>query len=469
VNRVRGIAGLGVAAGLAGALWLVGRPADPPARAADPVAPAAPPVAPAAAADRVVGAAGCSGIACHGNPVAGLVPDSPWGTEDRDLDRWRSSSTVWRCYDPHARAYALLSNELSQDIMKRLKAGQDATTDVRCLACHTNPRVAAVVKSPLHADGVGCEGCHGDAGRWLGPHAGWTPATNRPAAYRAVGMTALFDPAVRAETCAGCHVGSPAGPNTPLRDVTHELIAAGHPRLTFDYATYLRALPPHWAEKDRAAGRLRAPSELANHWLVGRAAGAAAAFDLLAARAASEGWPELAEFDCYACHHNLSAGGWPPRARNGRPGSLRWNDPPLLDALAGLSPVGPRIEPLHDRFRRPADGPGLAAEARVAADQWREVAADWARRPVGRRDLATALAGVRPGRWDDACHLYYAAAALDRSADPGHRQPPDPTLAALRPLLRLPRTTAGARYDSPKGFDPARAGGLFAEAFGRHR
>src|SRR5437870_3137050 len=93
-------------------------------------------------------------------------------------------------------------------------------------------------------------------------------------------MAHLSDPKVRAETCAGCHVGAPAGLGAPLRDMNHDLIAAGHPRLNFDYATYLRALPPHWAEKDRdvSPAALRPAGDEFPHWLVGRAATTAATY-----------------------------------------------------------------------------------------------------------------------------------------------------------------------------------------------
>ena len=64
-------------------------------------------------------------------------------------------------------------------------------------------------------------------------------------------MTDLNSVATRVMICAGCRVGSPEERGIPIRDVTHDLIAAGHPRLNFDYATYVRSLPPHWTEKDR--------------------------------------------------------------------------------------------------------------------------------------------------------------------------------------------------------------------------
>src|SRR5262245_59233144 len=98
--------------------WAAVRPEDPPTvprpdpliRKPDP----APTIAPA------VGASGCNGIACHGGPVRGLVPRSAWGTEPADCERWRSSATVWKAYDPHAHAFDVLGNDLSREIEAHL-------------------------------------------------------------------------------------------------------------------------------------------------------------------------------------------------------------------------------------------------------------------------------------------------------------------------------------------------------------
>ena len=111
--------------------------------------------------------------------------------------------------------------------------------------------------------------------------------------------------------------------------MNHDLIAAGHPRLNFDYGTYLRSLPPHWAERDRDVSppKLRPATDEFRHWLVGRAATTAASYRLLADRATRGPWPELAEFDCYACHHGLSGEKTKPFGH--RPGALVWNEPPL--------------------------------------------------------------------------------------------------------------------------------------------
>jgi hypothetical protein len=454
VNKVRATAGLGAATAMAVLGWAAVRP-DDPTNTSKPDALISKPV-PAPVAAMAVGASGCNGIACHGGPVAGLVPPSPWGTGPADLERWRSSATVWKAYDPHAHAFDVLGNELSRDIESRLaKPGEkplDARADVRCLACHANPTLATQPDHKLLADGVSCESCHGNAGDWIKDHAGWPAGPGHSAKYGS--MTYLSDPKVRAETCAGCHVGAPASGAAPVRDMNHDLIAAGHPRLNFDYATFLRALPPHWAEKDRDVSppALRSARDEFRHWIVGRAATTAASYRLLADRAKRGPWPELAEFDCYACHHGL---GGRDRALGHRAGALVWNEPPLAAALSGLD----WADDMRAAIRRPADPEAIQQHAGQSAEGWQTLAAMWRGGQYTPERVAKQLADFKPSRWDEACHLYYALVALDRAAG----RPPDPKLAEIRDALRLPRESDGARFNSPKDFGAVRL--PFAELF----
>jgi hypothetical protein len=383
-----------------------------------------------------VGSAGCSGVACHGRPVAGLVPLSAWGTEAVDLERWRSSATIWACYDPHRRSFDVLAGETARQIEVRLaESGDqplDARADIRCLACHVTPSLAGDPKNPMLAEGVGCEACHGDSRSWIGTHAGWISGPGHAA--KAAAMTALWDVKVRAETCAGCHVGAPADKGLPLRDVNHDVIAAGHPRLNFDYATYLRALPPHWVEKDReiAPPTLRPASDEFRHWLVGRAVAGATALRLRADRANRGPWPELAEFDCYACHHALTGVG-------AGPDRLVLNWPPFGDSF------------------------GIPNEEIPSAVAWDRLAERFRAEPIRIAEVAGKLAVVKPRRWDEACQLYYAVLAIDRAADPGRLKPHDPWLDELKRALRFPRISEGVKHNSPPDFTPD--GLPFAEFF----
>src|SRR5262249_55993054 len=71
------------------------------------------------------------------------------------------------------------------------------------------------------------------------------------AASASVGMYDTRNLVKRAEKCVSCHVGD------EIRNVDHELIAAGHPDLVFDFETYTAMMPPHWrtAPSDRVVGR----------------------------------------------------------------------------------------------------------------------------------------------------------------------------------------------------------------------
>ena len=154
--------------------------------------------------------------------------------------------------------------------------------------------------------------------------------------------------------------------------MNHDMIAAGHPRLHFDFAESLRRLPRHWPEKTPGTDR-----EVRN-WLVGRVVHAEAACRLLADRAERAGkgdpatpWPEFAEFNCASCHHEV-----PEAGRNGvqtlgtRPvGSPRWQAvwPVTHGALTGTEKLAPLIRVVQSRRPTP---PGAVLEpARTAAGE----------------------------------------------------------------------------------------------------
>src|SRR5262249_35148168 len=147
---------------------------------------------------------------------------------------------------------------------------KDGTTavakDRRCLACHVTPQsaydadkfdergVAKVVDEEWRF-GVGCEACHGRATLWREKHYQdkWKKNKVAVAEKEKLGFNDLSDRRKRALVCAGCHVGSPAddAKKLPLRDMNHDHVAAGHPRLTFEFVSFLANLPPHWHEKNR--------------------------------------------------------------------------------------------------------------------------------------------------------------------------------------------------------------------------
>ena len=264
-----------------------------------------------------LGVSSCDAIGCHRAP-------GETGVKGNEYSLWLK--------DPHARGVAVLSNPLSRD-MARILGIPKPDRDARCLSCHAGvvPDHNAVGPHFQWSDGVGCEACHGAAEAWLGPHTehswrrlGWEgdAATRK----MSLGMTHTKDLTVRAEVCVKCHVGD------TQRDVTHDLIAAGHPRLTFEFSSHLARLPRHWrlrASSNEAQPRDkdRYPDFEARAWEIGQLVTEKAALELLAHRTRKESptWPELAEFDCHSCHHSLqSQGAWKeyPRVSQG----LKWGD-----------------------------------------------------------------------------------------------------------------------------------------------
>lgn len=255
---------------------------------------AQPPTEPLAISDshQFVGVGSCTAAGCHG----GGKPDAIVGSE----------YNIWISRDPHAKAYSDLFSERSQRMVRLLAGNTDqriapAHEDRRCLACHSTIKAdaaeAALDEQELQfaADGVGCEACHGPASDWLGPH---TERRLSQQEREQLGMTDTDALRVRAQVCVACHVGGPG------RDVNHDLIAAGHPLLQFSMTAHWEALPKHWiGANDRA--RLGATFDAAL-WAFGQAATAEAALRQLERRAApGQPWPEFAELNCTACHHDL--------------------------------------------------------------------------------------------------------------------------------------------------------------------
>src|SRR5205809_4444042 len=207
-----------VAAALAVGVWsIVSRSSvgEGPSPAADPPPAASP-------GPQWQGVASCAATGCHG----GNGPRASKGSE----------YTTWVAYDPHARAHTVLSEERSRRMIEALRDPQalPAERNVLCIKCHVHPSAAAV-PAPARlrlVDGVACENCHGPAEKWRSPHARPDWKAKSKEEKIALGMQPLKDLLDRAKACVPCHVGSAAA------DVNHDLIAAGHPRLNFELASY---------------------------------------------------------------------------------------------------------------------------------------------------------------------------------------------------------------------------------------
>jgi len=261
----------------------------------------------------------CSTSNCHGSFTANSDADAIRGDE----------YFVW-LKDPHAKAYQTLFDARSKAIFERLAAADadlhplESQSDrferhqKTCLPCHMTNNQSLLSNQTLHhresqgAEGVSCGSCHRGDQEWLHGHYRSNLKLQRSDSD---GISATTE----VKRCVSCHIGGNGA------DVNHDLIAAGHPPLRFEYVWFKSRLPKHW-RPDRRSARLIAKDQRADHqtseatpnatqtWLIGQLVSAIAALELLESRAEAATqeatWPELAEFNCSACHHDLKGNSW---------------------------------------------------------------------------------------------------------------------------------------------------------------
>lgn len=328
--------------------------------------------------------------------------------------------------DKHPLAFQALLDPRGQAMAERLGyTGEHAATKIAaCVRCHATLPIGVASVADLDADqfetirtdGVTCVACHGMYEEWITEH----PRTGGPAPIRALtkkkaeaappkwaaldrrqkeydyGMTDLWDPVRRAETCASCHVGNVAEGKV----LTHVMYAAGHPPLpSFEAASFSDAQPRHWEylrEKLAVPGRaqrVQPPIDAAHHEqtelvLVSGLFTLREAMRLFAAEAVSGGsdplgphFPDFARYDCAACHHDLRPASWRQRrgypGPPGRPTAPEW---PLALVTLGFDapttdPAAQRLDELLKAFHdavaaRPFGDPTEAAAAARAVAEW---------------------------------------------------------------------------------------------------
>lgn len=292
---------------------------------------------------RWLGNASCATSTCHGGPI-------------RDRADWNSSQSIFEVYDPHARAALVLATPESRQMITLLDPATAQSPErfeqvmrTRCNGCHlpgqadgverdlrldalqlvmpSTGRTEQVSASPQVSqllEGVSCEACHGPASGWLQAHLSddWTIEN---------GMRENRNYIARLEGCVRCHVGSRREDGV-IRDVNHDLIAAGHPALRFEPWSALRRLPQHgnWQRSADGLPEIDGEAHL-RRFLVGRAVALRAAVRLTAERLDDATtnlprtvWPELAEYDCFACHHSLKITNLADRPSPGHPASNPW-------------------------------------------------------------------------------------------------------------------------------------------------
>ncbi|MEC5163989.1 MULTISPECIES: multiheme c-type cytochrome [unclassified Janthinobacterium] len=277
---------------------------------------------PNVAAHQSVGTVNCANSGCHGAVT-------PW-TDSHVL---QNEYTTWLRLDKHAKAYSVLLNQQSRKIAKNLGLKQPAHESQACLDCHAhNPAPKLAGERHVVAEGVGCEACHGPAEKWIASHvvAGATHADNVKN-----GMYPTNNPVEQAKLCLSCHFGD------ENRFVTHRVMAAGHPRISFELGTFATIAPAHYQIDDDWRKR-KGDYQGVKIWAIGQALASKQLLDALAdpQRGRDGLFPELVLFDCHACHHPMSEQKSSPRLSVG-PGKVHLNDSNLLMLRALVRVVDP--------------------------------------------------------------------------------------------------------------------------------
>ncbi|MCP3729941.1 cytochrome c family protein [Sphingomonas sp. MG17] len=243
------------------------------------------------AARRFEGVASCAGSTCHGR----MEGDGKVVRQD-ELRLWQEPSSRGGA---HSRAYAVLSSPRGRSIAATLGLGA-ATGAPACLGCHATPGGNRGERFQL-SDGVSCESCHGPASGWISSHYAM-PATH--AGNIAQGLIPLERPAVRAAVCLDCHFGSAKGGQF----VTHSMMAAGHPRVSFELDLF-SSLQQHWDE-DADYARRKGRSDSVRLWAVGQAQAVQRSLGLFArSDFGMRGvFPEFYFYDCHSCHRPIDDG-----------------------------------------------------------------------------------------------------------------------------------------------------------------
>ena len=237
------------------------------------------------------GVASCAGSTCHGRAEGnGAV------VRQDEIATWQEPSSP---SGAHSRAYAVLAGQRGRQIAASL-GYPSATGAPQCLGCHATYVPEASRRGARYqiSDGVGCESCHGPAEGWLSNHYA-RPATH--ASNVADGLIPLDNPQVRANVCLDCHYGS----TKPGQFVTHAMMAAGHPRVSFELDLF-SALQQHHDIDDDYTERKRRPNAV-RFWAVGQAEAVKRATSLFSQpKFGMEGaFPQYYFFDCHSCHREI--------------------------------------------------------------------------------------------------------------------------------------------------------------------
>lgn len=284
---------------------------------------------------KYVGRAACATATCHGG-IQGQGPS------------WNHALSAWETQDlAHRDAGKVLLNNQSRQIVANMlatSADPAAVTEAdyaeflmeRCTSCHAPQANSGDTLEPedwqrkIQA-GVSCEDCHGQASSWLPLHTleQWNGQTT---AAHAAGFRDTQDWMKRIDNCARCHIGSRTADGL-IRDMNHDMIAAGHPVLRFDMTLFQCNLPAHWhisnervfeSQASTESPVLRADVPTLHEYEIARLRTLELAATLSRERTSANPHvpqPEFAEFNCFACHQQLTVNSTASGTRQ----QLLWN------------------------------------------------------------------------------------------------------------------------------------------------
>lgn len=353
------------------------------------------PPLPYQASVKSMGVVNCANSLCHGAV-------QPW----KESHVLQNEYVTWSRVDKHARSYMVLFNEQSTRIARNLGLGKASEAKI-CLDCHAH-NIPADRRGERFKfeDGVSCEACHGPAEQWLPKHVeeGATHAGNL-----AAGLYPTADPSERARLCLSCHFGNGD------RFVTHRIMGAGHPRMSFDLDTFSAVEPAHFkidADWEKRNGMW----DGVKVWAIGQALIVSDMMDVLAdPKRGHDGlFPELVLFDCYACHHPMSDKRWVARVPGLGPGAVRLNDSSQLMVRAIARVVDPalgdRIAETMVRLQQTVTGGGDAIGlARSLKADMDELVARLNERTITEADMRAILAQLVNDGLNGQFHDYAGA------------------------------------------------------------
>ena len=480
--------------GVVAAHWAIGSPKQPPTHL--PALDSTRPYGVGLPHGNMTTATSCAAAACHGGGRPGTT-GSELSTWARDL-----SVGIQEPHDPHSRAYQVLFNAVSvrmvellePDTSKRLPAHRTAL----CLKCHS---AAGATNEQLVAEGVGCAMCHGSSERWLTIHylPGWKGMSNREKAD--YGFLPTKNLVSRISNCATCHVGGAD------REVNHDLIAAGHPRLAFEFTRFDHEpiYQKHWKEQ------LPPPDLESRSWVIGQVASLRATVELLRSRAERvkagdphTPWPEFSEGSCYACHQNVARDPSPETTkhplrgvqgeRQRRSGAIPWqtwysslaSESAELGRLIYAKPTPnlTELSALRAEMEKRAPDPDVViqhctrvlaaldttlAEWQISEDEGQTVPFTAEQSRLFAHTLADRALGARQQLkdydWDFVAQRYLGLAAIHHASSGPNRQTDwHRPLEQLRQVIDLGRKPGDKiRWDSPRYYQPSDAAGPLSD------